>query len=171
MLMFIFCILFCFIYSFYYISVMFIGLAFGIPFESPPFDDAEIPTYVTVSEEIITGKNGGRFDGTIYRVSVLNDEELKEVIASIENNPNWQKGALSDELKEELTHVNSFDSENPMFSIDNGYFLFKDEHADALTNEIYTFDSEIVRSRGSYNYIISALDVKNKTLYYFQLDT
>lgn len=163
--------IFCIFFFFYYIASMFIGLVSGIPLESPPFDDAEIPTYVTVCEEKIRGKNGGRFDGTIYKVSELTDEELKEVIASVESNPHWQKGALSDELKEELTHVDSIDSDNPMFNIDNGYFLFKDDHIDATSSEVYTFDSEVVRSRGSYNYIISALDVDNKKLYYFQLDT
>ena len=159
------------IFSLCYITLILPGLIFGTSVDLSPFDDAEIPTCVTVSEEKITGKNGGRFDGTIYKVSELTDAELKEVIISIETNPHWQEGALSDELKEELTHVDSIDSNNPMFDIDNGYFLFKDNHANAEISEIYTFDSEIVRSRGSYNYIISALDVENKILYYFQLDT
>ena len=101
----------------------------------------------------------------------MSDEELKEVIASIENNPHWQKGAISDELKEELSLVDSFDYDNPMFDIDNGYYFFKDRHDDA-EGDIYKFDREVVISnRYSCNYIISALDVENKTLYYFQLDT
>ena len=67
--------------------------------------------------------------------------------------------------------MHSFDSDNPMFEIDNGYYFFKDRHDDA-EGDIYFFDREVVISnRYSCNYIISALDVENKTLYYFQLDT
>lgn len=136
-----------------------------------PLNEIELNTDFIVSEEIITGKNGGHNDGTIYQKYELNDEELKEVITSIESNPHWQKGALSEELKEELSHVHSFDSDNPMFEIDNGYYFFKDRHDDA-EGDIYKFDREVVISnRYSCNYIISALDVENKTLYYFQLDT
>lgn len=162
---------FCFVFFFYYIAVMSTGLVCGIPRESPPFDDAEIPIYVTVCEEKTTGKNGGHFDGTIYKVSELTDEELKEVITSVESNSHWKKGALSDELKDELTHVDAIDSDNPMFDIDNGYHFFKDRH-DEASGDIYKFDREVViSSRYSTNYIISALDIENKTLYYFQLDT
>lgn len=136
-----------------------------------PLNEIELNIDLIVSEEIITGKNGGHNDGTIYQKYELNDEELKEVIASIESNPHWQKEALSEELKEELSHVHSFDSDNPMFEIDNGYYFFKDRHDDA-EGDIYKFDREVVISnRYSWNYIISALDVENKTLYYFQLDT
>ena len=136
-----------------------------------PLEAIEINKELVVSEEKITGKNGGHNDGTIYQKYELSDEELKEVIAIIESNPHWQKGALSDELKDELAHVHSLDSDNPMFDIDNGYFFFKDRHDDA-SGDIYKFDREIViSSRYSCNYMIGALDVKNKTLYYFQLDT
>ena len=52
-----------------------------------------------------------------------------------------------------------------------GYYFFKDRH-DEASGDIYKFDREVViSSRYSTNYIISALDVENKTLYYFQLDT
>ena len=155
---------------FFYIIFFIIKIIITNP-PSTEIEAIELDINLEVSEEKITGKNGGHNDGTIYQKYELTDEELKEVIASIESNPHWQKGALSDELKEELTHVHSFEKCNPMFDIDNGYFLFKDDHANAASEEIYTFDSEIVRSRGSYNYIISALDVENKKLYYFQLDT
>lgn len=153
------------------IVVLLPGLIFGELIETFPFEDAEIPICVRVSEEKITGKNGGHFDGTIYRASKLSNEELKEVITSIESNPHWQKGALSDELKNELTHIDGVDSDNPMLDIDNGYYFFKDRHNEA-SGDIYKFDREIViNNRYSSNYIISALDVENKTLYYFQLDT
>lgn len=79
--------------------------------------------------------------------------------------------AKRDELKDELTHIDGVDLDNPMLDIDNGYYFFKDRHNEA-SGDIYKFDREIVISnRYSSNYIISALDVENKTLYYFQLDT
>lgn len=153
-------------------SMMFCAIDFVIT-NPPPIEirAIELDTDLVVSEEIITGKNGGHNDGTIYQKYELNDDELKEVIASIESNFHWQKGALSDELKDELRHIDSIDSDNPMFNIDNGYYLFKDRH-DMASGDIYKFNREIIiSSRGSCNYIISALDVENKTLYYFQLDT
>ena len=157
------------------ISILFFAIFFItlVMFEnSPPvpIEAIEINTELVVSEEKITGKNGGHNDGTIYQKYELNDKELKEVITSIESNPHWQKGALSDELKDELAHVDAIDSDNPMFDIDNGYHFFKDRH-DEASGDIYKFDREVViSSRYSTNYIISALDVENKTLYYFQLD-
>lgn len=84
--------IFCFVFVLCCITVALPGLIFGELIETFPFEDAEIPICVTVSEEKITGKNGGHFDGTIYRASKLNDEELKAVITSIESNLHWQKG-------------------------------------------------------------------------------
>lgn len=164
-------IFFCFVSAVNYITITSIGLICGMALEAPPFNDAEVPIYVQVCEEKIRGKTGWKEDGTIYKVSELTDEELNEVIASVESNPHWQKGALSDELKEELTHVDSFDKDNPMLGINNGYYFFKDRY-DEASGDIYKFDREVVISnRYSCNYIISALDVENKKLYYFQLDT
>ena len=155
---------------FFYIIFFIIKIIITNP-PSAEIEAIELDINLEVSEEKITGKNGGHNDGTIYQKYELTDEELKEVIASIESNPHWQKGALSDELKEELTHVHSFEKCNPMFDIDNGYYFFKDRH-DEASGDIYKFDREVVISnRYSCNYIISALDVENKKLYYFQLDT
>lgn len=155
----------------FFFIIIFIALVMLENSPPVPLEAIEINTELIISEEKITGKNGGHNDGTIYQKYELNDEELKEVIASIQDNSHWQKGALSDELKEELTHVDAIDSNNPMFDIDNGYYFFKDRH-DQASGDIYKFDREVVISnRYSCNYIISALDVENKKLYYFQLDT
>ena len=134
--------------------------------EPVPLKTIEINTNLAVSEEKITGKNGGHNDGTIYQKYDLNDDELKEIIASVETNPHWQKGALSEELKKEIATA----QKNEMLDIDNGYFFFKDRHAEA-SGDIYRYDEEVVNGRFSYNYMIAALDVENKKLYYYQLDT
>lgn len=162
-----------FIMGFYLIFSMIFSMINTVVTNPPPreMQAIELESNLIVSAEKITGKNGGHNDGTIYQEYELSDEELETIIASIESNPHWQKGALSDELKNELTHVEAIDLENPMLDIDNGYYFFKDRHTEA-SGDIYKFDREIVISdRYSTNFTISALDVENKKLYYFQLDT
>lgn len=157
--------------SFFLFLLLSVLLTTFISNEPVPLNTIEIFSNLNVTEEKITGKNGGHFDGTIYQKYELNDDELDEIIRTIKDNSHWKKGALSNELKEELRHIHSFDKNNPMFDIDNGYFFFKDKHADAVPSQIYVYDKEIINKRYSYNYILAALDVENKVLYYFQLDT
>lgn len=157
--------------SFFLLLALSILLTMFTATEPVPLDTIEIFANLNVTEEKITGKNSGHFDGTIYQKYELSDEELDEIIRTVEYNSHWQKGALSKELKEELRCIHSFDKDNPMFDINNGYFFFKDRHIDALPSEIYVYDKEIINKRYSYNYILAALDVEKKVLYYFQLDT
>lgn len=138
-------------------------------FDSHPLRDAEIEACVTVSEEKITGKTGWGDDGTIYKKCELSDEEMREIITEIDDNIHWKKGSLSDDLKYEISTVSGME-EAEMLEIDNGYFFFKDMHSEA-SGDVYVYDDELVNSRYSYHYIIAALDVEEKVLYYFQLDT
>lgn len=134
--------------------------------DSEPLKIADIKQNIQVTEEKIIGKNGYHNDGIIYRKYLLNEKELKKIINDIKNNFHWKIGALNEELKNLISKADK----NDMLNIDNGYYFYVDRHPEASGN-IYEFNADIVYKRYSYNYTVMALDVNNKTLYYFQVDT
>ncbi len=111
--------------------------------------------------------SGFHGDGTMYVELSFADEELEQIIESLED---WHKLPLTDTLqtliygtRTETTALGPF-IDISMPEAEKGYWYFYDRQAG-------TTQDDMVLTRNSYNYTIAIYDAETDILYYCEYDT
>jgi len=123
-----------------------------------------------VVEELDT-HDGFQGEGLYYLILDCSHNKTK----SMQIVKNWKKLPLSEnlnyimygEVKDGLTYGYELAKEAHIPKIENGYYIFKDEHSQSKDS---TDDTELL-DRHSYNFSIAIYDCDTDQMYYFEYDT
>ncbi len=123
-----------------------------------------------VVEELDT-HDGFPVDGSHYLILDCSNNKAK----ALEIVKDWNKLPLSKnlnyimygEVKDGLTYGYELAKEAHIPKIENGYYIFKDEHRESKDS---TDDTDLL-DRHSYNFLIAIYDCDTHKMYYFEFDT
>ena len=135
------------------IDVTYKGLEFVIP--------------IFCKREVITLSHGQFFDEEKLEKMYLSNWQASRVLENIENNGNWIKGEIDENVDERLKFYTREDIYNKIPYIENKYWIFTNR-----SNGVEDKHSieETINKRLYYAISFGVFDVDNNILYYYQYD-
>lgn len=124
-----------------------------------------------------TDSHGGfHGDGTTYVEISFDENNSKTVIEKLENNKEWNKLPLTDNLNTAVygnesentgSYVTNSDGKQLFPVVENGYYFFLDRHDDSNDPK----DDTNLLNRHSFNFTIAIYDTDKHILHYCEFDT
>ena len=127
----------------------------------------EINIPLSAKLEYIDTHGGFHGDGETFAKVYLTEKQSEKVKKNIENNENWKRLPMSENLQNDVGQYLTAKMNMP--SIENGYWFFLDRNSEAYNkydeNEMYK------EKRYSSNFSVAVFDIDTNILYYHETDT
>ncbi len=133
----------------------------------PSYKGIEFIIPLICKREVITLSEGEFFDYEKLEKLYLSKNQSKRILEKIENNSNWIKGKIDENLIKIMERYSRENIYNKIPYIENKYWIFTNRSNGAKDKHSI---EEVINKRMYYTVSFGVFDMDNNILYYYEYD-